>query len=76
MMKKIQRTLTLVILFSFVSTKIFSQTVSYPIVDTKVHDFTSNSAVISEPMPGDDFYGQDAHYNGNEPSYIKIVPWH
>ena len=69
MMKKIQKTLTLVILFSFVSTKIFSQTVSYPIVDTKVHDFTSNSAVISEPMPGDDFYGQDAHYNGNEPSY-------
>ena len=42
---------------------------SYPIVDTDVSDFYSADAIISEPHEGDAFYGQDATYNGNQPSY-------
>ncbi|MCI5150307.1 MAG: DUF1566 domain-containing protein, partial [Candidatus Electrothrix sp. MAN1_4] len=44
--------------------------VSYPIVDTGVSDYyTNNSLLGSAPATGADFYGQDAHYNGNQPSY-------
>ena len=42
---------------------------SYPIVDTNVSDFYSNNAIISAPSEGDSFYGQDAQYKGNQPSY-------
>lgn len=42
---------------------------SYPIVDTDVHDYYNNSAIISAPQAGEAFYGQDAHYNGHQPSY-------
>ncbi|SDS35848.1 Protein of unknown function [Polaribacter sp. KT25b] len=42
---------------------------SYTVVDTNVSDFYSNDAIISVPIKGDDFYGQDATYNGNQPSY-------
>jgi hypothetical protein len=69
-MKKIIQKFGLVLLLFFVYSEIASQTLTYPIVDTNVHDFTSNNAVISEPKPEDNFYGQDANYNGNEPSYI------
>lgn len=47
----------------------FSQTLTYPIVDTGVHDFYSNTDVIIAPAVGEPFYGQDATYQGNEPSY-------
>ncbi len=43
--------------------------VSYPIVDTGVSDFYSDEAIIAEPQAGEAFYGQDATYNGNQPSY-------
>ena len=46
-----------------------SQKLSYPIVDTGVHVFYSNSSIVSEPAGGSAFYGQDANYQGNEPSY-------
>lgn len=46
-----------------------AQSITYPIVDTGVHEFYSNTSLISLPVPGDDFFGQDAHYQGNEPSY-------
>ncbi len=45
------------------------QNVSYPIVDTDVTEFYDNESVISAPSVGLDFYGQDASYNGNQPSY-------
>ncbi len=45
----------------------YSQT--YPIVDTDVSVFFSNSAIISIPSSGEPFFGQDAQYNGNQPSY-------
>ena len=43
--------------------------VTYPIVDTDVTDFYNNSTTISAPSVGDPFYGQDATYSGNQPSY-------
>lgn len=42
---------------------------TYPIVDTGVHTFYSNTAIIASPVEGSAFYGQDACYQGNEPSY-------
>jgi len=42
----------------------------YPIVDTDVKTFYNNSAIISAPSVGAAFYGQDATYQGNQPSYL------
>lgn len=42
---------------------------SYPIVDTDVSVYYSNRAIINEPSDGQSFYGQDATYRGNQPSY-------
>ena len=42
---------------------------SYKIVDTGQQTFYGNSTVISTPSSGESFYGQDAQYSGNEPSY-------
>lgn len=42
---------------------------SYPLVDTGVVKFYSNDKVINEPSEGDEFYGQDATYQSNTPSY-------
>ena len=41
----------------------------YRIVDTGVSDFYSDDRVISAPKPDDPFYGQDAQYQINNPSY-------
>ncbi len=41
----------------------------YKIVDTKQTNCYSNSGIISAPSQGSSFYGQDAQYNGNQPSY-------
>ncbi len=41
----------------------------YPIVDTNQTTFFSNDAIIDEPSEGDAFYGQDAQFVGNAPSY-------
>ena len=41
----------------------------YPIVDTDVKTYYSNSEIISLPAEGSPFYGQDATYKGNQPSY-------
>ena len=42
---------------------------NYKIVDTGTRDFYSDREVIPEPLTGDAYYGQDAHYHGNQPSY-------
>ncbi|MCP3927663.1 MAG: DUF1566 domain-containing protein [Bacteroidetes bacterium] len=52
-----------------ISNKGISQTPPYPIVDTGVEDSYNNSAIISTPTVGQPFYGQDASYSGNQPSY-------
>jgi hypothetical protein len=55
------------ILLLFSNQFAFSQ--NYPIVETNITDFYSNTAIISAPSIGDGFYGQDATYSGNNPSY-------
>jgi hypothetical protein len=42
----------------------------YPIVGTNQTTFFDNTTTISEPAPGDDFYGQNANYPGNTPQYV------
>ncbi len=41
----------------------------YPIVGTNQSTFYNNSTTISEPAPGEAFFGQDAHYPGSTPRY-------
>ncbi len=45
------------------------QSLPYTIVDTGVETYYNNSQIISQPIDGDTFYGQDAQYMGNQPSY-------
>jgi hypothetical protein len=42
---------------------------SYTIVDTGQIRCYNNITVIEYPKEGERFFGQDAHYNGNQPSY-------
>lgn len=42
---------------------------SYIIVDTGVTEFYDNTSVIQRPKQGAPFFGQDAHYQINTPSY-------
>jgi len=44
-------------------------TYTYPIVDTGVETFYTDLAITSTITEGNAFYGQDANYAGNEPSY-------
>jgi hypothetical protein len=41
----------------------------YAIVDTGQNKTYNNDSQITTPSLGEDFYGQDAHYDGNQPSY-------
>jgi len=43
---------------------------SYPIVDTGQTECYDNSRRIPCPSMEEPFYGQDAQYNGNQPSYV------
>jgi hypothetical protein len=42
---------------------------NYNIVDTGQAGFYNNMTAIAAPLPGQAFYGQDAQYRGNQPSY-------
>ncbi len=53
--------------FLFISLQIYSQ--DYPIVDTGQDVCYDTLNIISAPQPGDSFYGQDAQFNGIQPSY-------
>ncbi|MBI9072649.1 MAG: DUF1566 domain-containing protein [Melioribacteraceae bacterium] len=57
---------TIIMLF-FSCVTLYAQ--SYKIVDTGQKTFYSDKNIISEPSSEDDFFGQDANYNGNQPSY-------
>lgn len=63
-----KHTLSLLAAFSLLTSPLFSQS-GYPIVDTGVDDFYNNTSIISAPSSGQAFYGQDASYSGNQPSY-------
>nr|WP_292965115.1 MULTISPECIES: DUF1566 domain-containing protein [unclassified Allomuricauda] len=43
----------------------------YPLVDTGQTEFFNNSKKIAQPQKGEAFYGQDAQYTGNLPSYTN-----
>ena len=64
--------LSLISIFTIVTGfKIFlnKYSITYPIVDTGVHTFYNEDGIIPDPTKGTPFYGQDAAYQGNEPSY-------
>lgn len=44
---------------------------TYTIVDTDVKDFYTDLNIASVQSAGDAFYGQDANYPGNKPSYTN-----
>lgn len=44
---------------------------TYKIVDSGIKTYFSNIAKIAEPKSGEAFYGQDASYTGNKPSYTS-----
>jgi hypothetical protein len=46
-----------------------STDIIYPIVDTGTTQFYSDMDVIPAPMEGDAYFGQDAQYQSNAPSY-------
>ena len=48
-----------------------SSNYTYAIVDTGVKTFYTDSDITSKPSEGDSFYGQDANYAGNIPSYTN-----
>jgi hypothetical protein len=48
----------------------FSQgELTFPIVDTDQQLYYDTIVEIQQPILGEAFYGQDAQYTGNEPSY-------
>lgn len=44
---------------------------TYNIVDTGTQNFYNNTAIITSPTQDNSFYGQDATYSGNQPSYTN-----
>ena len=59
---------SVLIIIGFVSIN-KNSVLTYPIVDTGVHTFYDDFFEIQMPALGTPFYGQDATYQGNEPSY-------
>ena len=51
------------------SNQITTSNGNYVVVDTGQNSCYDNSELISYPEPGESFYGQDAQYNSNQPSY-------
>ena len=54
---------------SSVSEEPLTGQLSYAIVDTGQDECYDNNSEITCPQPGEAFYGQDAQYDGNQPSY-------
>jgi hypothetical protein len=42
---------------------------NYPVVDTNQKDYFSDHSYSTKPTKGSKYYGQDAQYNGHQPSY-------
>ncbi len=70
-----KRVLQVVILTFILSFQIYVEAgaqqegLTYRIADTGVTEFYGNTSIIPNPRPGESFYGQDAHYQINTPSY-------
>ena len=67
-MKLIKKLFLTLVVFATVISAVKGQ-ITYPIVDTGVKEFYSDKTKISEPKKGQPYYGQDANYDGNQPSY-------
>src|SRR3990172_1186612 len=48
---------------------VHAQSANYVVVDTGQTTFYDNSKTIAIPQPGEPFFGQDAQYEGAQPSY-------
>ena len=60
---------SLFFVFTFLNFQEVIAQLTYPIVDTDVQEHYDNNAIISAPSTGQVFFGQDASYNGYQPSY-------
>ena len=72
MIKKIMSIMVLALAFSFCvyADETTQQTsLTYRIVDTGVSTFYDDISVVRRPHPGKPFFGQDAQYLVNAPSY-------
>jgi hypothetical protein len=69
--KSIKKIMMVLLFIILTVPQIYSQTISikYPIVDTGQKKFYGSSTEISKPNSDESFYGQDAHFDGNQPSY-------
>ena len=67
MKTNIVQTGTIILWILLISFEISAQ--NYPIAETNQTSFFNNTTTISAPLTGADFYGQDANYTGNTPSY-------
>ncbi|MBN1198745.1 MAG: DUF1566 domain-containing protein [Bacteroidales bacterium] len=68
-MKKPQRTFMLILLMPYLYGSLPGQTLSYKIVDTNQDNCYDTIVQITPPTPGQSFFGQDAQYDGYQPSY-------
>lgn len=67
-MKKLRfKKTVLFVIISFLSSNLFAQ--HYPIVETGQTNFYDSTIIVSPITQGSPFFGQDANYTGNEPSY-------
>ncbi len=59
----------LVSLYAYAEGKQQESSLTYRVVDTGVAIFYDNTSVIPMPAPDEKYFGQDAHYQINRPSY-------
>ncbi|MCF7913315.1 MAG: DUF1566 domain-containing protein [Candidatus Cloacimonetes bacterium] len=57
------------IIILLVVTSFLMSEITYPVVDTGQNQNYNNQTEITAPEVGEAFYGQDAIYSGNQPSY-------
>ena len=60
--------LTIIVLIVIITTG-FVKAQTFKIVDTGQKTFYDNAGTINKPSSSDSFYGQDAQFDGNQPSY-------
>lgn len=70
-MKNIKMNIFAALVFSSIGTSALA-TVTYPIVDTSQTKFFNDRSEITRPLPEEGYYGQDAEFTGNSPSYTRI----
>ncbi|MEW6702976.1 MAG: DUF1566 domain-containing protein, partial [Bacteroidota bacterium] len=63
------RKLSTCMFITFLFAGILTAQTNYKIVDTGQKKYYNNNTEITAPTVGKSFYGQDANYNGNQPSY-------